>query len=144
MRAPALAALTLLDIFQPAPSGGIVDIILDADGLVSAAGAIGQANPAMAADIVENDLAVSTATAMIVAGAGTEGELAVRGQLRTESGETTRFTVPFGSVYRVRIDPSSTAHLSLTCEGSIRLAASSSSPTSLSVRRACSALERPD
>lgn len=118
MHTPALAALTLLDVFQPAPESGIVDIILDVDGLAPAAGAIGQANPAMAADIVENDLAVPAATALIVAGAGTEGQLAVRGQLRTESGETTRFTVPFGSVHRVRIDPSTTAHLSLTCEES--------------------------
>ena len=121
MRSPALAVITLLDVFQPTPDGGVVEIILDPDGLVPAAGAIGQTSPAMAADLVENDLAISAATVFIVTGNGSEGELAVRGQIRGENGETTRFTVPYGSIHRVHVDLSGTSQLSLTCEGAFTI-----------------------
>ncbi|MGH9173041.1 MAG: hypothetical protein ACRD1H_01720, partial [Vicinamibacterales bacterium] len=87
------------------------------DGLVTAAGAIGERSPSLAADIVEHDLVRAFATAIIVRGSGTDGDLAVRGQIRHEDGETTRFSVPFGSLYRIAITPGERANLTIVCDG---------------------------
>jgi hypothetical protein len=116
MRSPALAALALLDAFQPDPGNGIVEMVLDTDGLVTAAGAIGERNPAMAADVIENDLLLRFATAVIVHGNGADGQLAVRGQQRAEGGEVERFTVPFGSVHVLRLNPRVATTITLVCE----------------------------
>ena len=107
----------LLDALQPDPDGGVVELVLDTDGLVPAAGALGERSPALAADVVEHDLIHPFATAIIVRGAGADGQLAVRGEVRYESGETARFSVPHGSIHRIKIDSSETATLTLVCDG---------------------------
>ncbi|HYI16033.1 MAG TPA: hypothetical protein VEX37_11620, partial [Thermomicrobiales bacterium] len=117
MPEPSLAVMALLDGLQPDPDGGVVELVLDTDGLVSAAGALGERSPALAADVVEHDLVHPFATAIVVRGAGGDGQLAVRGEVRHENGETDRFSVPHGSIHRLKIDSSETATLSLTCEG---------------------------
>jgi hypothetical protein len=117
MPEPALAVTALLDALQPDPDGGVVELVLDTDGLVPAAGALGERSPALAADVVEHDLIHPFATAIIVRGAGGDGQLAVRGEVRHENGETARFSVPHGSIHRIKIASSETANLSLTCEG---------------------------
>lgn len=117
MSQPALAVMTLLDVLQPDPDGGVVELVLDTDGLVAAAGALGERSPALAADVVEHDLIQPFATVIVMRGNGAEGQLAARGQVRHENGETVRFTVPHGSIYRLRIEPSETATFSLNCEG---------------------------
>jgi hypothetical protein len=116
MRSPALAVLALLDILQPMPARGIVELVLDREGVMTATGAIGELSPAMAADVAENDLLTRFATAIVVLGNGTEGELAVRGQLRSASGDVTRFTVPFGSIHPLRLDPRQETAITLMCE----------------------------
>jgi hypothetical protein len=116
MAQPGLSVLTLLDLFQPNPTGGVVEIMLDTDGLVPAAGAIGERGPGIAADVVEQDLLQPHATALIVRGDGNVGELAVRGQVRLENGDTSRFTVPFGGVHHIPVDPGSSLTLQLACE----------------------------
>ncbi|HUG15280.1 MAG TPA: hypothetical protein VMM78_09700 [Thermomicrobiales bacterium] len=117
MESPGLAALSLLDIFDPDPASGLVEMVLDVDGLLFAAGAVGEASPAIAADIVENDLLARFATAVIVKGGGNEGEIVVRGQARYAGGETERIAVPAGSVHLVKLNPRKTATISLVCEG---------------------------
>jgi hypothetical protein len=117
MTEPAMAVLTLLDAFQPNPEGGIVELVLDTDGLVLAAGALGERSPALAADVVENDLVDPIATALIVRGTGNDGQLAVRGDLRRQHGESARFTVPFGSIYRIALSAGEMATLTLSCDG---------------------------
>ncbi|MEX1158790.1 MAG: hypothetical protein WEC79_07670, partial [Thermomicrobiales bacterium] len=117
MSEPALAALALLDALQPDPDGGIVELVLDPDGLVAAAGALGERSPALAADVVEHDLIHPFATAIVVRGSGNDGELAVRGQVRHQNGETELFTVPYGSIHKVQIDANETVPLTLVCEG---------------------------
>jgi len=114
---PALAALALLDAIQPDPEGGVVEMVLDTDGLVAAAGALGEQSPALAADVVEHDLIHPFATALVVRGSGTDGQLAVRGEVQNAQGETVRFTVPHGSIHRIAVDDGTTASLSLFCEG---------------------------
>jgi hypothetical protein len=116
MHSPALATLGLLDVFQPDPASGIVDIVLDTDGLLFAAGAIGERSPAIAADVVEHDLLTPFAAAVVVKGSGAEGDLAVRGQIRYTDGETARFTVAAGALHRVSIDTGRAATVSLVCE----------------------------
>jgi hypothetical protein len=116
MRSAPLAAITLLDIFQPDPASGIVDIVLDVDGLMPAAGAIGERSPAMAADLVENDLLSPFAAALIVKGNGNDGELAARGQVQYENGETTRFSVTNGSIHRLDFIPGQNAKVTVMCE----------------------------
>jgi hypothetical protein len=128
MESPGVAALTLLDIFEPDPINGIVEMVLDVDGLLFAAGAIGQSSPAIAADIVENDLLVRFATAVIAKGAGNEGEIVVRGQVRYEDGETTRFAVPSGSVHLVKMNPRRTATVTMDCEGDYSIGGHSRMP----------------
>jgi len=116
MPQPGLAALTLLDLFQPDPEGGVVELLLDTDGIVPAAGAIGERSPAIATDVIENDLLFPFATALIVRGSGTNGELAVRGHIVQDNGETVRFTVPFGGLHHIPVVAESSLTLSLTCE----------------------------
>jgi hypothetical protein len=121
MTSPGVAALTLLDIFQPSPATGLVELILDPDSLVAAAGAIGEQNPVMAADLVENDLISSFATIFIVNGEGSEGDVAVRGQVKSDDGQTTRFTVPNGSVHRIPVSQFQTTTLTLSCEAQYKI-----------------------
>jgi hypothetical protein len=117
MPSKGLAAMSLLDIFQPNPENGIVEMVVDSDGLVPAAGAIGERNPAMAADVIESDLLLRFATAVIVDGSGTDGELAIRGQVRYVDGDVSRFSVPFGSVHLLKLNPWQPATITLVCEG---------------------------
>lgn len=116
MTEPALVVMTLLDALQPDPDGGVVELVLDADGLVAAAGALGERSPSLAADVVENDLIHPFATAIVVRGSGSDGQLAVRGSVRHENGETVRFSVPHGSIHRIKIDAGETVTLTLACE----------------------------
>ncbi len=116
MSEPVMAMMTLLDALQPDPDGGVVDVIFDTDGLVAAAGALGEQSPALAADVVEHDLLQPFATAVIVRGSVPDGQLAVRGEVRYQNGEITRFTVPYGSIHRIIVGVGQTATLSMTCE----------------------------
>jgi hypothetical protein len=118
---PGVAALTLLDIFQPSPATGLVEIILDSDSLVAAAGAIGEMNPVMAADLVEHDLLSPFATVFVVSGESNEGDVAVRGKVQSEDGQVTQFTVPYGSVHRIPVSQFQTTTLMLTCEATFRV-----------------------
>lgn len=115
-RSAALGVFALLNAVQPRPASGLLDVILDRDGLLPAAGAIGEQSPALAADAVELDLLHPTASVVVVAGAGSEGDLAVRGQLRRAGGETVRFTVPYGSLHHLPLAPGHEATLTLSCE----------------------------
>jgi hypothetical protein len=115
-RAPGLAVMALLNATQPSPTSGLLEVVLDVDGLLPAAGAIGEQSPALAADAVELDLLQPAATVVVVTGAGNEGDLAVRGQLRYAHGEAVRFSVPYGSLHRLPLPEGHEATLSLTCE----------------------------
>ena len=115
-RSPGLAVFALLNAVQPAPESGLVEVVLDVDGLLPAAGALGEQSPALAADAVELDLLRPTATVIVVTGSGSEGDLAVRGQLRHGDGEAVRFTVPYGSIHQLPLPDDQQATLTLSCE----------------------------
>ena len=115
-RSPGLAVFALLNAVQPAPQSGLVEVVLDVDGLLPAAGALGEQSPALAADAVELDLLRPTATVIVVTGSGSEGDLAVRGQLRHGDGEAVRFTVPYGSIHQLPLPDDQQATLTLSCE----------------------------
>lgn len=111
----ALASLALLDALEPEPVSGVVEIVLDTDGLVTAAGAVGESSPAMAAAILDNDLLAPTATAIVISGKGGEGVVAVRGSLDVPGRQTVRFSVASGGMHRFE-HLADGATISLTCE----------------------------
>jgi hypothetical protein len=114
---PAVGVFALLNAIQPAPPSGLVEVVLDADGLLGAAGAIGEFSPALAADAVEHDLALPAATVVVVEGSGVDGDLAVRGELRWAGAAAENFTVPFGSIHLLPVADGSQAELTLVCDG---------------------------
>jgi hypothetical protein len=118
---PAVGVLTLLNAIQPAPPSGLVEVVLDAEGLLGAAGAIGEFSPALAADAVEYDLALPAATIVVVEGSGVDGDLAVRGELRREGTAAVNFTVPYGSIHLLPLTDGAHAELTLTCDGAFTI-----------------------
>jgi hypothetical protein len=126
-RSAGLAVFALLNTIQPTPASGVVEVVLDADGLLPAAGALGEQSPALAADAVELDLLQPTATVIMVTGTGSEGDLAVRGQLRAGDGEAVRFTVPYGSIHRLPTPEGQQVTLTLSCEPRFSIGAHPSS-----------------
>lgn len=114
---PALGVLCLLNAIQPAPANGLLEIVLDADGLLAAAGALGEFSPALAADAVVHDLTMPAASVVVVEGSGVEGDLAVRGELAYEGGETVNCTVPYGSIHLLPLADGTRATLALSCDG---------------------------
>lgn len=113
---PALGVLSVINGFQPAPLGGVVQVLLDPDCLLWASGAIGDQSPAVAADVVEHDLLVPAATVVVVEGAGAEGQPAVTGKLTYEDGEAVDFSVTYGSLARLPLGEGDKATLVMTCE----------------------------
>ena len=113
---PALALICLLNAFQPDSESGVVEVHLDQDGLMYAAGAVGDLSPALAADVVERDLLMPLASVVVVKPGGAEGDLAVRGEITFESGQSEPFSVPAGSVHRIEVGSEESAVLTLNCE----------------------------
>jgi len=113
---PALGIMAVVNGLQPAPLGGVVQVLLDPDGLLSAAGAIGEHSPAVAADVIEHDLIAPAATVVVVEGAGAEAQPAVSGKLTYEDGDSVDFTVPYGSLHLLPLGEGDQATLVLTCE----------------------------
>ncbi len=81
-----------------------------------AAGAMGDLSPALAADVVERDLLMPLASVVVVKTSGAEGDLAVRGEIAYESGQSQPFSVPAGSVHRLDLAGDEAAVLTLNCE----------------------------
>jgi hypothetical protein len=91
-------------------------VYLDPDGLLTAAGAIGEVIPALAADAIEYDLLSPAATVIVLEGEGSEGDIAVTGRLTYEDGETVPVSVPFGTIQRLQLGEGDRASLWLVCE----------------------------
>ncbi|CAN5627670.1 glutamate mutase L [soil metagenome] len=121
---PALGVMAVLNGIQPAPLSGVVQVVLDPDGLLWAAGAIGDVAPALAADVIENDVLTPAATVVVVEGSGTEAQTAVAGKLTYEDGESVKFDVPYGSMFRLPLGDDDQATLVLTCEPGFAVGAS--------------------
>lgn len=122
----ALAALTLLDGIMPNPSDGVVSLALDTEHMLSALGALATGDPAFAREVIAEDFLAPLATCIVVNGSGTDGSLAVRGELRRGDGEPTRFSVPFGSIQRFSLGESETAALTLSPEPGFSIGARAS------------------
>ncbi len=119
---PALAALSLLDGLQPLPSEGLVTLALDDVDLLAAAGALATVHAGYASAVLEQDALIPLAHCVVVSGAGPEGALAVRGDLRI-NGVGQRFSVPYGSVHLLRLPESGSIELSLELEPGFRVGA---------------------
>lgn len=111
-----LTVLTLLDGIQPTPAAGVVSVAADLEGMMVSAGAIAGSDPAYARDVLEQDFLTPLATCIVITGSAPEGALAVRGELRREGGESTRFSVPAGSLHRLPLPEGETATLILEPE----------------------------
>jgi hypothetical protein len=121
---PELALLCLLNAIQPRPSGGVVEVDLDVDGMLYAAGAVGELSPALAADVVERDLLMPLASVIVVQSDGAEGDLAVRGEIALESGQSQQFSVPAGSIHRLELRADESAVVTLHCESNASIGSS--------------------
>jgi hypothetical protein len=115
---PGAAALTLLDCLNQLPNDGVVDLALDRDGLMVAAGALCTLDPALAASVFEIDALVQLGSAVVIGGATHEGDLACRGEIRYATGEITQFSVASGSIELLPLGAGETASLILRPERS--------------------------
>ncbi|MDQ3780029.1 MAG: hypothetical protein M3354_05730 [Chloroflexota bacterium] len=95
---PGSAALALLDSIDVVPNGGVLDLVLDRDGLLAVAGALEGLDPACATDIAEFDGLSHLGSAVILGGSTAGDELACRGELHREKGEPIAFSVAAGNL----------------------------------------------
>ncbi len=117
---PALAVLTALDAFEPIPATGLVSIALDEADLLAACGALADSAPGYAAALLERDALLPLAHVAVLTGEGTEGAIAVRGEVQVGA-LTQRFSVPWGSLHVLSIPPGQTAELTLEPEAGVRV-----------------------
>lgn len=115
-----LAVLAVLDSLYPLPSSGLVTLALDDVDLFVAAGALAATHPGYAGAVLEQDALVPLAHCVVVSGEGTEGALAVRGELRVD-GVGQRFSVPYGSLHRLPLPEAGTIELTLEPEPGFRV-----------------------
>ena len=95
---PGAAALALLDSLDVVPNNGVVDLALDPDGLMAAAGVVGTIDPALASSLFEYDALTHLGSAVVIGGATSQGEVACRGEIHFDSGEMAQFSVLSGSI----------------------------------------------
>lgn len=113
---PALALMSLLNAIQPDSGTGVVEVHLDQDGLLHAAGAIGDVSPALAADVVERDFLMPLATVINVRGSASEGSTVAQGEIRYADGTTQSFSVAAGRLVRLDLDAGTSAVVTIKCE----------------------------
>ncbi|HVX28989.1 MAG TPA: hypothetical protein VHA53_00810 [Nitrolancea sp.] len=116
-----LALLTIIDGIAAEAGDGVITIALDAEGLMAPIGTISTIDPVYARDVIDQDFLVPMATCVVVNGAGERGALAVRGEMTLSTGETQRFSVPFGNLHLLVVDESQTADVTLTPEPGFRI-----------------------
>jgi hypothetical protein len=119
---PTLGVVSLLNGLAPRSESGLIQVILDHDNILLAAGALGEVSPATAADAVELDLITPTASVIVVHGDGQDGELAVRGEIDYGSGVES-FAIPFGCIHRLTLEEDQSAVVRLNCEPSFSIGA---------------------
>ena len=110
------AALTLLDAIDLVPSDGVIDLALDADGLMAVAGAIGTVSPELASSIFEYDTLLHLGSAIVIGGPQHDGDLACRGEIHYGGGEMLQFQIASGSLEVLPLRPGETATLVLRPE----------------------------
>jgi hypothetical protein len=113
---PGSAALALLDTVDVVPNNGVVDLALDPDGLMAAAGVVGTVDPALASSLFEYDALQHLGSAVIIGGATSDGELACRGEIHFDSGEMAQFTVMSGAIEVIPLAAGETANIVLRPE----------------------------
>lgn len=121
---PALALIALLNAIQPDPASGVVEVHLDQDGLMHAAGAIGDVSPALAADVVERDFLMPLASVINVRSGASEGATIAQCEIRHEDGSTSTFPVIAGRLVKLDVSPGSAAVVTIRCEDGAAVGAS--------------------
>jgi hypothetical protein len=113
---PGAAALALLDAVDSVPNSGVVDLALDADGLMSVVGVIGTIDPSLASSLFEYDALTHLGSAVVIGGAGNDGELACRGEIHFDSGDMAQFAVNSGSIEVIPLRAGESANIVLRPE----------------------------
>jgi len=113
---PGAAALTLLDCIDQLPNDGVIDLALDRDGVMVAAGVLCAIDANLAASVFEHDALFHLGSAVIIGGGTHEGDLACRGEVRFSTGEASQFSLASGSIEVVQLPPGETASLTLRPE----------------------------
>lgn len=113
---PGSAALALLDSVDAMPNNGVVDLALDPDGLMAAAGVVGTVDPSLASSLFEYDALVHLGSAVIIGGSSSDGELACRGEIHFDSGDMAQFSVMSGSIEVIPLPAGETATIVLRPE----------------------------
>jgi hypothetical protein len=106
---PGEAALALLDSIDLVPNNGVVDLALDPDGLMAVAGVVGTIDPNLASSIFEYDTLTHLGSAVIIGGAGNQGDVACRGEVHYDTGEMAQFSVLSGAIEVVPLKAGETA-----------------------------------
>lgn len=130
---PGLAALTVLDVLQPATGQAVlaIELYLDALGLISSCGALASSDPAAALTVFEHDLMhvapvgirspsvpsevrpTPLATCYVTAGEGRIGTTALEAELQITGGGKQQVTVQHGQIARLELPPGKTGSLTL-------------------------------
>jgi len=113
---PGAAALALLDAVDVVPNEGVVDLALDQDGLMAAAGVVGTIDPALASSLFEYDALTHLGSAVIIGGGTSDGDLACRGEIHFDNGEMSQFTVMSGGIEVIPLKSGETASIVLRPE----------------------------
>jgi hypothetical protein len=138
---PGLAALTILDVLQPAANQAVlaIELYLDTLGLIGSCGALAFSDPESALTLFERDLMhvapvgirgpnvpsemrpTPLATCYITAGDGRIGETAVEAELQVTGGSKAQVVVRHGQIVRLALPPGKTGSLTLRPSGGLRL-----------------------
>ncbi|MBK8024565.1 MAG: glutamate mutase L [Chloroflexi bacterium] len=107
---PGMAAMLLLDAIQPV---GVARLQVDSSALVPALGALSRINPTAVVQVLDSGGLEDLGMAFCVSGRPRRGRMAVRVTVRKEGGETEKFTVEGGHLFRYPLQIGVTATVSV-------------------------------
>jgi hypothetical protein len=133
---PGLAALTILDALQPRADDTVrlVELHLDALGLIPACGALAFSDADAALALFERDLLgnVPLATCVVALGGGRPGETAIEAEIKEVGGETRRVVVQHGQIGRLALSPGRSGTLMVQPADGVRIGSNPAGKQALS------------
>jgi uncharacterized protein (TIGR01319 family) len=107
---PGLAALLLLDALQPA---GVTDLLLDANHLAAALGAIAYQNPTAVAQLIDTGALLHVGTSVSLLGRARPGDVVGQARLQYAQGGEVKADIRFGALEVLPLPPGQSGKLTL-------------------------------